>query len=101
MQWNVDGSVCPACGGIGRGSPRYPAALCYSCEADLIDESGRAVQVSNSDMWSGVEIRASQSTLPKDTRLFVNGIECRAREARFGGIVVQPLAAWGPRKRRE
>jgi len=24
----------------------------------------------------------------------VNGIECRAREAHFGGVVAQPVEAW-------
>ena len=94
MDWSIDGSVCPACGGEGRGVPRYPAALCYSCVSDLVDEAGRKVELANEDLWGGVRISVGDTVLSKDAKLFVNGIECRAREARFGGVVVQPVEAW-------
>jgi hypothetical protein len=44
--------------------------------------------VSNAEIWSGVKIKAGDLELPKDTLLTVNGVECRAREAHFGGIVI-------------
>jgi hypothetical protein len=30
----------------------------------------------------------------ENAALFVNGVVCRAKEAHFGGVVVQPLCAW-------
>jgi ADP-ribosyl-[dinitrogen reductase] hydrolase len=94
MEWKSDGSLCPVCGGAGRNSPRYPGALCRPCEASLVDEMGRTVELSNEDIWSGVRIRADDAVLPKDASLFASGVECRVREARFGGVVVQPLEVW-------
>jgi hypothetical protein len=94
MNWNMDGSICPSCGGKGRHSPRYFAAICRKCEELVTDATGQKVDVSNADIWSGVRIDMSGKILAEDTALFVNGIECQAREARFGGIVIQPVTAW-------
>ena len=88
-----DGSLCPTCGGAGRRSPRYPAALCHSCENMLIDAAGRKATLFNEDFWGGVRVEAGGDTLPREAPLFVNGIEYRAREARFGGVVVQRVEA--------
>jgi len=61
--------------------------------------SGRRVEISNADTWSGVRIDFGDTQLPEDTPLFVNGIECQAREAHLGGIVIQPVAAWDESRR--
>jgi ADP-ribosyl-[dinitrogen reductase] hydrolase len=99
MNWNMDGSICPACGGKGRHIQRYFGAICRPCEKLVTDADGRPVNVSNEDIWRGVRVKSGDTVLPKDTRLFINGIECQAREAHFGGIVIQPVAAWEERKR--
>ena len=46
MNWVAGGSVCPTCGGQGRNSKRYPAALCRSCEETLVDRQGRQITFS-------------------------------------------------------
>lgn len=94
MNWHVDGSVCPTCGGNGRNSQRYFAAICRACEEIVTDGSGQKVDVSNADNWSGVRINGAGKTVPEESTLVVNGIKCQAREAHFGGIVIQPVAAW-------
>ena len=96
--WSPDGSVCPICAGPGRESTRYPAALCEPCQASIRDRDGQSVQMFNEGFSGGLEIRTATGalTLPEAEKLplFVRGIECRAREHRFGGVVVQPLEAW-------
>jgi DNA polymerase-3 subunit epsilon len=77
---------------------RYPAALCEPCQASIRDRDGQSVQMFNEGFSGGLEIRTATGalTLPEAEKLplFVRGIECRAREHRFGGVVVQPLEAW-------
>ena len=96
--WRKDGSVCPTCGGVGRKSTRYPAALCEVCQAAVSDSSGKSVQLFNEGFSGGLQIVTHAHTLvgsdAENLPLFVNGIECRAREHRFGGVVVQPIDAW-------
>ncbi len=41
IDWKRDGSICPICGGEGRHSKRYPAALCRLCEEELVDSQGQ------------------------------------------------------------
>ena len=96
--WTSDGGLCPICAGIGRGSIRYPAALCESCAARVVDEGGNPVQLFNEGFSGGLEIRTHDGTFrsPKSEEipLFANGVECRAREHHFGGVVIQPIEAW-------
>ncbi len=97
MNWAADGSVCPTCGGEGRNSKRYPAALCGSCEGLRVDKQGRKIAFSSggNDPWGGdILIEVAGSTFPGTTSILSNGNECQAREAHFGGIVVQPLEVW-------
>ena len=46
-------------------------------------------------------MKAADVTLPETTAIFWKEIECLAREARFGGTVVQPLEAWQAKVKRE
>ena len=97
LKWEVDGSLCPICSGAGRGSVRYPAALCEICQASVVDINGNRVGLFNQGFSGGLEIRTHDDRLavnPEDLPLFSNGVECRAGEHRFGGVVVQPLDAW-------
>jgi hypothetical protein len=102
MHWVADGSVCPICGGPGRNSKRYPAALCRSCEGTLVGRQGRKITFSaaGSDPWGGdIRIEVEGTTFSGTTSIFSNGIECQAREAHLRGMVVQPLEAWKPKTR--
>jgi hypothetical protein len=52
----------------------------------------------NQSFSGGLEIRTSTGILTSPNAeklpLYVGETECRAREHRFGGVVVQPLEAW-------
>jgi hypothetical protein len=62
-EWSLDGSVCPICTGPGRGSTRYPAALCETCHASVRDWAGRPVDTFNEGLSGGLEIRTSSGRL--------------------------------------
>jgi hypothetical protein len=98
VKWSPDGSLCPICSGPGRNSPRYPAALCETCESTVRDRDGNLVEMFNQGLTGGLDIRAATNsvTSPEAEKmaLFAKGIECRAQEHRFGGVVVQPVEAW-------
>ncbi|MGM7423628.1 ADP-ribosylglycohydrolase family protein [Cellulosimicrobium sp. CpK407] len=86
---------CPLCGTLVRWNPRYPRHVCTWCERDVTDEAGRAVSLSNVDFGGGYQAhyldRSPASDAVRDGRVWIGGVEHRAREARFGGIVVEPL----------
>jgi hypothetical protein len=99
--WVPDGSVCPICQGLGQQSKRFPAALCEHCQASVVDGDGNVVGIFNLHLWGGIKIRTLNGWVvsPEAERLplYANGIECRAREHRLCGVVVQPLEAWKAR----
>jgi guanosine-3',5'-bis(diphosphate) 3'-pyrophosphohydrolase len=97
VKWKSDGSLCPICSGAGRDSPRYPGALCEVCQGSIVDTNGNRVELYNQDMSGGLLIKTLEDEIvvnPEEMPLFCNGVECRAREHRFGGVVVQPVGAW-------
>ena len=97
VKWELDGSLCPICSGAGRGSARYPAALCEPCQASVVDSNGNRVALFNQGLSGGLEIKTledASAVNPEEMPLFAKGVECRAQEHRFGGVVVQPLEAW-------
>jgi len=97
-EWKMDGSVCPTCGGAGRNSERYPGAVCESCELAVIDKTGTPVKLHNESMSGGLMIVAGSRELKggiaEGEALYIRGVECRAKEHRFGGVVIQPIDAW-------
>jgi hypothetical protein len=66
----------------------------------VVDQNRNSVQLFNESFSGGLEIwiggkRVSRLTDDAENfPLYANGIECRARQYRFGGVVVQPLEAW-------
>lgn len=96
--WLADGSICPICGGPGRRNTRHPGAICQKCQAPVVDSDGKLVTLANEGFSGGLEIGVGDRTIrsPKaeSFSLYANSIECRAREYRFGGVVVQPLRVW-------
>lgn len=96
VKWRRGGGICPVCGGTGRGSISYPAAICRDCEARLVDRAGRPIDVANSSLLgAGIQISNGDDVhLDAGTPIFVDEVACWAREARLGGVVVQPVAGW-------
>ena len=97
-EWKMDGSVCPTCGGSGRSSERYPGAVCEDCESIVTDKFGKSAKLYNESMSGGLMIVAGTRELKgnaaENEALFIRGVECRAQEHRFGGVVIQPAEAW-------
>jgi predicted PolB exonuclease-like 3'-5' exonuclease len=98
VKWFSDGSVCPICAGPGRGSTRYPGALCQRCEALVVDVTGNPVQLSNEGFSGGLMIVTREGTVKsreaEKLPLYVNEIACRAGEHHLGGVVIQPVQVW-------
>ena len=87
-----DSQQCPICGSDVRPSARYPAYVCDACERRATAEDGRAVAFYNESLSGGCigKYVSTGEEYPSDL-CYIDGVACRAREARFGGIVVQPL----------
>jgi len=84
---------CPICGAEVPENPRYPRRLCAACAGRAVAEDGRALIFANVDMSGGFEARYADTGELRDSSLcFVDGTRCRAGEARFGGIVIEPDA---------
>jgi hypothetical protein len=85
---------CPICGAPVLSSPRYPRRLCPACVLEATDAGGRPLRFANTDASGGLEARyADDDTRYTGETTFVRGVSCRAAEAHFGGIVVQPIGA--------
>ena len=91
---------CPTCRAPRPHSPRYPRAICARCVARAVDGAGRPLAFSNRFPESLGGFRAAYADTgepvetPGDVCLcYVDGVRCRAREAYFGGVVVEPEAS--------
>ena len=71
---------CPICLSPTRENPRYPQYICESCLADGIVVDGKLIPLSSADVYSTNHVDCE-----------VRGVRCRASEAHFGGIVVEPV----------
>jgi hypothetical protein len=85
--------ACPLCGAAVPVNPRYPQALCRECAALAGDVRGRPLAFANESMGGGFEARyADTGEEYLSHECWVRGVRCWADEARFGGIVIQPIA---------
>ncbi len=88
---------CPLCGAPRPHSPRYPDAVCADCVRRAVDEAGRPLAFSNlfPESLGGFQAYYPDTGERLETpggscSCFIEGVRCRAREAYFGGIVVEP-----------
>lgn len=83
---------CPICQIELDENPRYPNYVCQSCAALATDKEGRKLVFYNVDMGGGFEAKyADNREVYSSHTCYINGIECYADEARFGGIVIQKV----------
>lgn len=83
---------CPICQTVLRPIERYPRYVCSACEARATSRDGRPLGFGNTGISGGFEGRYLDSGESYDSaRCWIDGIACVAQEARFGGIVIQPL----------
>ncbi len=86
---------CPICGAEQPAVPRYPGYLCRECVGRAATEDGRPLSLVNTSVSGGFTARyADSGELAEEESIthivYVDGVRCRADEARLGGIVVQP-----------
>lgn len=85
--------ACPVCGVEVIPSPRYPLYLCPACASRASDRDGHRLIFANASLSGGFIARYVQSGAPYSSHdCYIDGIACRADEARFGGIIIQALA---------
>jgi len=90
---------CPICLAEVTPSQRYPRYLCSDCDAKATDENGRLLVFSNVSLSGGFVARYADTGEERDSHIcFIDGVKCRADEARFGGIIIQPLEDSVPRR---
>lgn len=83
---------CPICRAPLRKVERYPRYVCQSCERAATSRDGRSVSFNNTGLFGGFAAKYTETGAIYDSdRCWIDGIECVAQEARFGGIVVQPV----------
>ena len=86
-----------------QSSQRYPHHLCRACAMLISDANGRPITVRTiSQSMAGAygEYDDGSCTDLEATRsgviVYCNGVRCQAREAYFGGIVIEPVALVRP-----
>ena len=104
-QATIHGNCSPVCSKPVKTLEYYPRSLCPECSARVTDRSGRPVvfydiQVLPAPNSSGVTLLGGfygyyantglQETYSSST-CYVDGITCEAKNARFGGIVIEAL----------
>lgn len=82
---------CPVCECELRPNPRYPDHLCRDCAAKAVAPDGRALKFGNVSFSGGFIAHFADTGEVHDSNLcFVEGVQCWAKGAYFGGIVVRP-----------
>ncbi len=82
---------CPICKReTAYQNPRYPNMVCEECDSKATDEFGRKLEFSNVGLSGGYQAHYLDNGEKYDSHVcYINGVECRANEAKFGGIVIE------------
>ena len=88
---------CPVCDRAAHQTERYPRALCPACAGRATDLRRRPVDLGNEALSGGMVARHCDDgsfceQVTGDGRVLIDDVEHRAGEARFGGIVVEPVS---------
>lgn len=82
---------CPICSTPVSHSVRYPRAVCRDCCAKACDIQGQKLIFFNLSMSGGFGAMVSDTKQEYPSHIcYIEGKQCWADEARFGGIVIQP-----------
>ena len=84
--------ACPICNTVVELYSRYPKYVCQDCYRRATDINGRKLHFSNVSISGGYIAYYADSNDKEEYRshdCYIDGIKCRADEARFGGIVIE------------
>lgn len=82
--------ACPICGTSLEPQSRYPRYVCQACASRASSANGRLLTFSNEGLSGGYVASYADTGEPYDSHdCWIDGIACRADEARFGGIVIE------------
>lgn len=89
------GHYCPGCGAALKAFPRYPWHFCLDCCKSATDGDGRALSLSGGMgfMWRYRDAGTEEWVTCSGIRALIRGRPVYITEARFGGVVAQPLLA--------
>jgi hypothetical protein len=88
----MDVQQCPICLSAVPPYERYPRHVCGSCAGKAMSADGRPLQFGNVDIGGGFDAVYADTREPYQShRCLIDGIECFADEARFGGIVIEAM----------
>ena len=81
---------CPICSKSVPYRERYPRAVCENCSNKACDAYGQKLSFYNISLSGGFKAVFSETQEEYKSQIcYINGIECWADEARFGGIVIE------------
>lgn len=82
--------ACPICAAALEPESRYPRYVCSSCASRACSADGRPLAFSNVGFDGGYAAHYADTGEPYDSHdCWIDGVACRADEARFGGIVIE------------
>lgn len=83
---------CPICDETVTPSSRYRNYVCEDCTEKAVDSEGRTVTFGNTSLLGhGCQGMYKETGERYDSNIcFIDGIKCKAEEAYFGGVVIQP-----------
>lgn len=96
---------CPSCGVMLKAFARYPWHICRDCLELASDHNGRKLVFGNSALSGGLTWCYADDPAHLDTRsiqvlCLIRNRHVLVQEARFGGIVAEPLpGGWTPGSR--
>lgn len=87
---------CPGCGREQRMFARYPWYFCRECLAGAVDGEGRRLLFGNASMsgglvWCYADDPSMADDRALDVRCLIRGRPVTVGEARFGGVVAEPV----------
>jgi hypothetical protein len=84
--------LCPICAKQVEVNQRYPQYLCVPCVSKALSTDGRLHRFDNLTFSGGLCGHfVDTGTDYLSDECFIDGFACRAEEARFGGVVIQPI----------
>lgn len=82
--------TCPVCQSEVEFVARYPDYVCRDCCQRTVDAEGRPLDFFNVDLSGGFCARYTDNQQRYEShQCFIDGKQCHADEAHFGGIVIR------------